>query len=219
MRHTVVVGNAPWRWSPEFVAMVRAADPLIAADGGANHLARVGVRPDAIVGDLDSILPGVRRWAGEERMVHRPDQDFTDLHKTLAYAIDERRAKWVTLLAVTGGRTDHAVENLALLARWAARTALEAWDGMTRIVPVTRRATLRTTVGQTVSLVPIGRCVGVTARGLRWPLTAEPLDLLERSGISNVATAARAEVEVGEGCLLVFLHGALDTARNTAPAR
>ncbi|OYV89339.1 MAG: hypothetical protein B7Z68_12200, partial [Acidobacteria bacterium 21-70-11] len=90
MRDALVVANAPWRWREEFVTLLRRSALVLAADGGANHLARVGVRPAAVVGDLDSIRPGVRRWVGEERIVARPDQESTDLHKTLAYAFDER---------------------------------------------------------------------------------------------------------------------------------
>jgi len=220
MVHAVVVGNAPWRWSPPFVTLVRQASLLIAADGGANHLARVGLRPHAVVGDLDSIRPGVRRWVGEERVVSRPDQDFTDLHKTLAYAIDERGAQRLTLLAVTGGRVDHALENLALLARWSTRADLEAWDGETRIVPVRQGARLGTRPGQTISLVPVGRCAGIRTRGLRWPLSGEALDLLERTSVSNLATGDEVEIALADGCLLVCCHdsspagdptGSLDT--------
>ncbi len=203
---TVIVANAPWSWTASLVEAVEGADLLLAADGGANHLARIGVRPAAVVGDLDSIRPGVRRWLGEDRVVDRPDQDHTDLDKTLAHAFDERGADAVTVLAATGGRLDHALENLGLLLRWSGRGAVEIRDAATRIVPVRGgRLVVGTVPGQTVSLVAPGRCEGVTTRGLRWPLTGEVLDLAERSGVSNVAVADRVEVEVESGGLLVFL--------------
>lgn len=205
MRATVVVANAPWRWLVPFVEIVRGAECVLAADGGANHLARIGVRPEAVVGDLDSIRPGIRRWVGEERMVLRPDQEFTDLHKTLAYAFDERGARQVVVLAATGGRLDHDVENLALLARWASRGALEMRDGRHRIVPVLQRTEFVTTSGQRISLMPVGRCERVWARGLRWGLTGEPLDLVSRTGVSNVAEGEHVEIRVEGGALLVFL--------------
>ncbi len=205
MRETVVVANAPWRWRPEFVALVRSASLVLAADGGANHLARIGVRPAAVVGDLDSIRPGVRRWIGEERMAARADQETTDLHKTLAYAFDERRARRVTILAATGGRVDHAVENLALLGRWAGRGELEILDGRHRIVPVRGARRFGSAPGRQVSLLPLGRCRRVWTTGLRWRLDGEPLDLAGRTGVSNVATGARVGVRVEGGTLLVFL--------------
>ena len=181
---------------------------VLAADGGANHLARIGVRPEAVIGDLDSIRPAVRRWIGEERMVTRADQDSTDLHKTLAYAFDERGAERVTVLAATAGRLDHAVENLALLGRWVGHGEVELRDEQHRIVAITGTRSLATSAGQTVSLMPLGRCVRVWTVGLRWRLDGEPLDLVGRTAISNVAEEDAIELRVEEGTLLAFLSQA-----------
>ncbi len=200
-----MVANAPWRWRPAFVALVREADLVLAADGGANHLARIGVKPEAVVGDLDSIRPEVRRWIGEERMVARTDQETTDLQKTLAYAFAERGAERVTVLAATAGRLDHAVENLALLGRWAGRGDVVLLDARHRVLAVTGTRTLSTVAGQAVSLIPLGRCERVWTEGLRWRLEGEPLDLAGRTGISNVADGERITLRVEEGTLLAFL--------------
>jgi thiamine pyrophosphokinase len=185
---------------------VRAAEVVLAADGGANHLARIGVRPTAVVGDLDSIEPSVRQWVGEERMVRRDDQEHTDLAKTLTYAFDECGATHVTVLAASAGRLDHALESLGVLARFAARGELELLDHEVRVVLVTDCASLATTPGQMLSLMPLGRCGRVWAEGVRWPLAGDPLDLAERTGISNVAEADRVELRVEGGTLLVFLE-------------
>jgi thiamine pyrophosphokinase len=205
VRATVVVANAPWRWWAPFVELVRGAECVLAADGGANHLARIGVRPDAVVGDLDSIRPGVRSWVGEERMVMRADQEFTDLHKTLEFAFDERHSRQVIVLAATGGRLDHDLENLALLARWASRGSLELRDERHRVVPVIDKADLATTAGQGISLMPVGRCERVFTRGLHWELHGEPLDLAGRTGVSNLSEGDRTEIRVEGGALLVFV--------------
>ncbi len=205
MTVVVIVANAPLRWCEGLVALVREAELVVAADGGANHLARIGVKPAAVVGDLDSIRPEVRAWLGEDRLLPRPDQEFTDLHKTLAHVIDERGASRVTILGGTGGRLDHAVENLALLARWGARAELEMRDESTRIVPVRREASFAVEPGAVVSLLPAGRCERVWTAGLRWPLSGEPLDLAVRTGVCNQAAHGRVTIRVEGGTLLVFL--------------
>lgn len=207
MRDALVVANAPWRWREEFVALVRRSALVLAADGGANHLARIGVRPAAVVGDLDSIRPGVRRWVGEDRIVARPEQESTDLHKTLAYAFDERGAERVTVLAATGGRLDHAIENLALLGRWAGRGAVELLDEEHRIVAVSGEFTVAAAAAATVSLMPLGRCERVWTQGLRWELDGGPLDLAGRTSVSNIADGGEIEVRVEGGIVLVFLPG------------
>jgi thiamine pyrophosphokinase len=201
----VVVANAPLDWSEPLVRLVRSAALVVAADGGANHLARIGVKPAAVVGDLDSLRPEVREWLGEALLVPRPDQSFTDLDKTLAYVIEERGARAVTVLGATGGRLDHALENLALLARWADRAEVELRDEASRIVAVRDRAVFTVAPGSTVSLLPVGRCERVWTEGLRWPLSGEPLDLLTRTGVCNEAIAAGVRVRVEGGTVLVFL--------------
>ena len=201
----IVVANAPLTWTVELARMVREADLVVAADGGANHLARIGVRPVAVVGDLDSIRPEVRAWLGERCMVARDDQDRTDLDKTLSWVIDERGERTVTVLGGTGGRLDHALENLALLARWSERADVELLDASTRVVAVRSAALLTVTPGSTVSLLPAGRCERVWTEGLRWPLAGEPLDLLARTGVSNRAVADTVRLRVEGGTLLVFL--------------
>lgn len=204
MPAVVIVGNAPWRWEEWSARLVHDADVVLAADGGANHLARLGVRPDAVVGDLDSVDGAVRRWVGEDRIVPRPDQEHTDLHKALAHAFDERSAGRVTILAATGGRLDHALDNLGQLVRWQSRGEVEIAEPGCRIVAVAGRCEVATEVGQLVSLVPWGRCERVTTTGLRWPLRGEPFDLVERTGVSNRAEGELVTIEVARGALLLF---------------
>lgn len=200
----VIVANAPFRFWPEAVTWARQADLLLAADGGANHLAKVGLRPHFLVGDLDSVAPEVRAWVGEERVVPRPDQDFTDLEKTLLFAL-ERGASQAVILAATGGRLDHALENLGLLGRYGSKLACEVREENTRIVPVFSQASFSVPAGATVSLMPLGECARVWLSGCVWPLAGEPLSLLSRTSLSNRALGTQVQVQVEGGVLLAFL--------------
>lgn len=204
--HAVIVANAPWRWRPDLVEIARGAELLLAADGGANHLAAVGLRPAVVVGDLDSVLRSVRAWLGEDAMLARPDQDRTDLDKALEVAIEERGATSVTVLAATAGRLDHAFENLGLAARWRRRAGVElvAEDGV--LVPVLDRVELATEPGQLVSLLPLGH-VQAWTRGLRWELDGDALDPATRISVSNRAAGVSVELRVAGGALIAFLAG------------
>ena len=99
----LLIANGALDWSETLAAMAAAARPLLAADGGANHLGRIGLRPAAVIGDLDSITPGIRAWVGEDRMVRRPDQDRTDLDKALEYAFSDLGLDGLAVLGATGG--------------------------------------------------------------------------------------------------------------------
>lgn len=204
MVEAVVVANAPFRFWPEAFSLIRRASLLLAADGGANHLANLGVRPHFVVGDFDSLEPSVRTWLGEARLVSRPDQNHTDLEKTLDFAL-EQGARSIRILAATGGRLDHALENLAILGRFAGRATCELWDREQRILPVLGEARFHVREGSTVSLMPLGKCLRVWTQGLHWPLHGEALDLLARTGLSNRAEGSEVQVKVDGGVLLVFL--------------
>ena len=106
-RRPVLVAGAPLRWDKRLAVLATSADPLLAADSGADHLARIGLRPAAVIGDLDSISAATRDWLGEEILIPRPEQDRTDLDKALEHAFATLDLVELTVLAAMGGRPDH----------------------------------------------------------------------------------------------------------------
>ncbi|MGL9758848.1 MAG: hypothetical protein ACR5LA_08640 [Wolbachia sp.] len=56
--------------------------PVIAVDGGANRLLSIGIQPDLVIGDLDSINPNLR---ANLSIVYLPDQDYCDFSKAMAH--------------------------------------------------------------------------------------------------------------------------------------
>ena len=163
----VLVANAPIEWSPRLAAVAAAGRPLLAADGGANHLARLGLRPAAVIGDLDSISAETRAWLGEECMVHRPDQDRTDLDKALEYAFGNFEIERLTVLAALGGRTDHDVGNLGLLARLAMGERLTFEMEEQVVMAVAGEATLNAEPGETWSFWTFDPSIEVSIDGVR----------------------------------------------------
>jgi len=192
---------------------------VVAADGGALRARGLGLEPDVVVGDWDS-LPAAElerlRARGADLIELRPDKDESDAELALLATV-ARGASRVTVLGAFGGRRlDHALANVALLAHPAvAGCDIVLLDGSARASliaapdragrPVTRRLPGR--VGDLVSLLPLGGdASGVTTRGLRFPLRHEPLRLGPARGLSNVREAETAEVELDGGLLLVVEH-------------
>jgi len=199
----LLVANAPLEWHPKLAALAASAETLLAADGGANHLARIGLRPTAVVGDLDSVSPETRAWLGEECMIDRPDQDRTDLEKALEYAFDEIGIENLTVLAALGGRTDHELGNLGLLARLAMgeRLIFEAADQT--VLAVSGEASLAAIPGETWSFWTFDPVVRVSVDGVRWPLENAALDPCKRPSISNLAIAETVSIQSTGGAVVV----------------
>lgn len=208
--HTVVVvnGELPANPDPSLTELLVQADQLVAVDGGLVHCVQLGVWPTVLIGDLDSAPPELVAQA-TERQVHLvkfpSNKDATDLALALAFAVDAGATAF-TIVAAFGGRLDHELANIALLASDEWRdVVVEATDGVRSLRVVRDRCDLALTPGDSVSLVPWnGDVVGVTTSGLRWPLRAATLALGTTWGVSNVAEAPQQSVTIGAGVLLVI---------------
>ena len=187
-----------------------AADLVIAADGGADVLDRLGRRPDRLVGDLDSADPAlVERIAAAGTAIerHPADKEASDTELALASALEAGATEVVLLGALGGARLDHELANVLLLAGPAlAGRAARLVRGPTtvRMVGDRGRLALDGGTGDLVTLLPIGGdAVGVTTEGLRWELDRATLALGPSRGLSNEIVRTPASVSVTEGRLLV----------------
>jgi thiamine pyrophosphokinase len=193
-----------------------AGATIIAADGGLDRAAALGVDVDVLVGDLDSVAPAAlaRAEAAGVRIVRHPvAKDATDLELALdeAVALGARRA---LVVASAGGRLDHLLASLLLLAsaRYASLVVdALVGDALVHVVRGTR--TLGASVGDLVTLLPLGgAATGVTTSGLEYPLHGETLEPGSTRGVSNVFSTDHARVTVTSGVLL-----AIRTSREPDP--
>lgn len=200
----VLVAGAPLVWTPELAAIAAAGEPLLAADSGADHLARLGLRASAVVGDLDSMSPATRAWLGEAAMVPRPDQDRTDLDKALAYALEELGLTRLTVLAATGGRIDHELANLGLLARRGMGDDLRFEGDHETLLAVRGELVLAAVPGETWSFWTFEPSARVSIAGVRWPVEDAALHVGERPSVCNLAVADRIRVHAEGGAVIVM---------------
>ncbi len=187
---------------------------LVAADGGAVTLDGLGVRPDRLVGDLDSTPPELvvaLERSGTVVDRHAADKEASDLELALGWALaaSHRPAEEdIVLLGATGGpRLDHQLANLLLLAdpALAGRPVRLAHGPSTaRALRGGERLVVGGMPGDLVSLLPLGGdAVGVSTSGLRWRLDDATLALGASRGLSNEIVAASASVTLRDGLLLV----------------
>lgn len=208
MRIVIVAGGD---LAPGDAGRLDGADLVIAADGGASALDALGLRPDRLVGDLDSVQPAlVRRLEADGVPVDRypRDKDASDTELALAAAIEAGGSELVLLGAIGGTRLDHELANLLLVADpdHASRDLRALRAGTTvRAVHGGRRLELVGIAGDLVTLLPLGEeAHGVTTDGLRWALRDATLTLGRSRGLSNVIDAPPASVTLERGTLLVI---------------
>ncbi|HOZ37821.1 MAG TPA: thiamine diphosphokinase [Anaerolineaceae bacterium] len=193
---------------PGFEVSLLPGDFLVAVDGGLRHLKRLGLKPDFLIGDLDSIdASEVAEILEAGIEVHRfpPAKDQTDLELALEYALSLGYAQ-IVIAYPFGDRVDHTLGNLSLLARPdLAGRRLSLDDGQVEARLLDEKASLPTQPGDLVSLIPWGEPVeGITTKGLEYPLNNETLVPWQSRGISNVALADSIELDFKSGRLLVI---------------
>jgi thiamine pyrophosphokinase len=211
MRAIIIAGGQAGAGS-DWQRWLREGDLIIGADGGAARALAWGLAPHLVIGDMDSLPDGARAAleAGGCRFVEHPRaKDETDLELALAYAA-QQGAREIVILGALGGRLDHLLANVLLLALpqlAGIRVCLGDGVGEALLVRGGESATLEGRPGDLVSLLPLGGdAQGVTTSGLAWALRGDTLRFGLSRGVSNEMIGSRAQVEVGDGFLLV-VHG------------
>jgi thiamine pyrophosphokinase len=193
---------------------LRPGDYLIGADGGTRHILALGLRPDAVVGDLDSLeAETVAELAAQGVEIDRfpVAKDQTDLELAIERGLAAGAGE-VLLLGALGGRLDQTLANLLILAQrqWPARLRLAEGDQLAQVLRGGQCLTVHAGPGSTVSAIPLSPLVtGITYTGLEYPLVDATLTLGSTRGVSNVVASSPATIAIKEGVLLVVCVGEL----------
>ncbi len=183
--------------------LARQVDEVIAADGGANTARLVGIRPDIIIGDLDSVTAATKRVFASSVIMRVDDQDSTDLEKVLDF-LSARRTHEAIIVGATGKRIDFTLGNLSVLWSYTAFLRMSVVGDGWRAMPVGRSMKVDARPGTTVSLIPFGPCSGITLKGLRWPLSNASMGPGEIA-VSNVVRTSPFTVSVRRGNMLLIV--------------
>ena len=181
---------------------------VIAADAGLEVLLGAKRSVDLVVGDLDSVSEvalSTATAAGIEIQRHPETKDESDLELALAAAV-HHGARHIHVLLRDGGRLDHQLANLLVLASPRWQTAeIEAVVGEHRLWVVRGERTLPLAEGESLALHAVGGpATGVTTTNLQYPLTDAELGALVALGISNRVVSALPTISVASGVVLAI---------------
>ena len=177
-------------------------DLLIAADGGLRHLQALGVRPDVILGDFDSL-----GYIPEGANVFPVEKDDTDAMLAIRHGLGLGCREFLLYGSMGGSRPDHTFANLQALLYLAQHGARGYLVGKDHLVTVAKEETVifPSSAEGILSVFCTGSdAEGVTLAGLKYPLTGETLTSSFPLGASNHFTGEAASVTVEKGCLLLF---------------
>ena len=185
---------------------ITADDYIVAVDGGYRHIEKLNIKPDVIIGDMDSIqYDGLKnlRLQNIEIIQYPSEKDETDLELALDHVI-VRDFDRIIVVAALGGRLDHTLTNLFLLTDPKLKDRrVMLFDGVENVFLIESNTKLECNIGDRISLVPIlGKVEGVVTKGLKYPLNNETLFTEKGRGISNEVVSKNVEIKITSGQLL-----------------
>ena len=179
---------------------------VIAADGGYAHTKKLGLQPDAVLGDFDSL-----GYVPSDAVVHPVEKDDTDCMLAIRAGLEAGCTDFVIYGALDGPRLDHTLANLQSLQYLAAHGARGTLVGLQNTVTTVREETLvfPAEFTGTVSVFCMGEPArGVTIRGLKYELIEGELTSAYPLGVSNSFVGAESRIAVEKGCVLVLFDTA-----------
>jgi thiamine pyrophosphokinase len=187
-------GNLP---GPSFFTRINL--PVIAADGAANTLLNLGIKPSLIMGDLDTVNPSILE---HHSYLHLPDQNSTDYQKSLDY-LKKNNLLPAIVLGINGGCLDHILNNINIFMETDCLLYDPPIKGF--IIRQTSIMNFNLAFNTKISLIGMPSAL-ITSKGLRWNLDKSPLTFPGISSCLNRTQAPEIELEVHEGSLLVLIY-------------
>ena len=189
----------------EFDALARPLaedDFVIAADGGLRHTEKLGIVPQEILGDFDSL-----GYTPTGANVFPVEKDDTDAMLAVRRGLELGYREFVLYGSVDGSRLDHTVANFQTLQFLADRGAVGYLVGKDFLITVVKEGAIAFPAGcrGTLSVFCLGSDASdVTLEGLYYPLKNGKLTAGFPLGVSNHFTGEPARIAVGQGSLLVL---------------
>lgn len=183
-------------WSPYIVVL----------DGALNKVLKAGIHFDVVIGDLDSLSEADTAVVNDMRIpiIHKPDQEKTDLQKGIEYLI-EKGHRAVNIIWATGMRADHTFNNICSIGKYKDQINASILDDHSRIFVLPNQFRKKYNPGEVLSLLPLGKVDGIVTHGLMYPLKDESLSIEGRSGSSNeVIGDGWVEISYKSGSLLAM---------------
>ncbi|HLR34230.1 MAG TPA: thiamine diphosphokinase [Tissierellales bacterium] len=205
----LIIGSGEIKNYNVLIDLAKTADYVICADGGANHLINIGINPDLVVGDLDSIDENTLKNLKETNVEINKfpkEKDYTDTELAIKYLMDKKVDK-IILVGVTGSRFDHTLANIFLLRRLLEKGIEGQILSHKNTIYITdKKFVLEKEEGYFVSIIPLNdEGAVVTLKGFKYETDKEEFSFSSTYGISNKIIEKRGIIEIHKGTCLVIV--------------
>jgi thiamine pyrophosphokinase len=168
--------------------------PVLAADGGLRTALSCGLRPQAVIGDMDS-ANDLDQLPDDIRQIKLSGQDDTDFEKSLGVI----SAPLIIGIGFLDGRFDHSLAALDALARLPHDRPVLLVGGDDVLLRLRGDFEMTLPLASRFSVWPLGRQHFLRSHGLEWPLDDVTMALGKRTGTSNRVIGKPVSIAAGAG--------------------
>ncbi len=213
MKEAVILANGEFPKKQFLLDKLKSAEYIICCDGAVNNLATSGIKPYAVIGDLDSININIKdRY--KDVLHHISEQDTNDLTKVVNWSINKGFKKLI-ILGATGKREDHSIGNIFLLLRYIQKVEVQMISDYGIFTPITTDTTFTSYTGQQVSIFSPDYSTKISTQNLRYPINNENLPELW-NGTLNESIAKTFTIKISGGSAIVYqTHFSTSNTHNT----
>lgn len=180
---------------------MRNAHHLVCCDGAVREMIKSGFEPEAIIGDLDSIDPGLSEKFSD-RLFRDNDQETNDLTKAVNWCI-KRGYDNLIIVGATGKREDHTIGNISLLAEYSKNVKVIMVTDTGTMTPILETCRMSSFPGQQVSIFSINTETEILSVGLKYELNLLKLHNWWRATL-NESIGESFELRFSGGPLIVY---------------
>lgn len=181
---------------------------LIAVNGGTKNCYKLGITPDLIMGDVDSLPKKILNFykKKEVRILSFPvEKDKTDTELAIEMAL-EFQPKEIYLFCMLGKRIDHMLCNIFIMEK-IIRKSIKAiiLNNETRMELINKNTRIDGKIGSIVSFISLSKkSDGISLKGFKYNLINGSLLRSQSMGISNIIKTNNAKIYIKKGLILMI---------------
>ena len=209
MKRAIIFVNGNLSDLSQAKSIITNGDCLIAADGGVKHVLKLGLVPQVVIGDFDSISTSLQKKLKKlkiEWIQYPRKKDKTDFELAIDLVLD-RKYSQIIIFGILGDRIDHFLANIFLLTKIQTENKLikiKIVEGKKEIYILNKEIIINGQIGDELSIIPVSeKLEGVVTDGLEYQLKNKSLSFGSTKGISNIFNKTSTKITVAEGTALM----------------
>lgn len=198
---TVIVGNGETPQGEFPMLFLQHARFIVCCDGALEKLLKIGIKPDVVIGDCDSVSKE-RQQQFKDIIIKDQNEEYNDLQKALKYCQRQQLGP-VAILGASGLRDDHQLANLSILNMYAEHMDLIMVSNYGLFSFISEDTTFASIPGQEVSVFSFDGQAVFSFEGLQYPVHNRRFTQLWEGSL-NKAVGKCFTVKISGGRGMVF---------------